>query len=380
MGIGAAHDACRDHNVLETSALAADKDWFSRPGDSVLSAMSRRSVSPTALAEQLKGGMDQLRGIVAGTSAIDESAADALARAVGGSIRFWMDRQAKYESALAQAVQAVTNDDGDFWLKNVPLPDPKPRGKISEQVRSAELQKRLAFYGVSTITSWRARYGSEQKAARFRTSTSFMPSEGATSLWLRRGELEASLTSTQPWSPTGLKARLAEIRALSKISKVARFLPRLKKLLAEAGVALVIVKAPTGCRASGASRLIAANKAMILVSFRHRSDDQFWFTIFHEIGHLLLHDAAPFVDEDGMSEEDPCEQEANEFAVDLIVPDHRVSELYRLGDDAEMIRRFAVSLGVAPGLILGQLERRRLVDYGQFRKLRRIWTWQQIEG
>ena len=71
-----------------------------------------------------------------------------------------------------------------------------------------------------------------------------------------------------------------------------RFLPKLQALCAEAGVALVFVRAPRGCRVSGASRLVTPEKAMILVSFRFRSDDQFWFTVFHEIGHLILHQGA----------------------------------------------------------------------------------------
>jgi Zn-dependent peptidase ImmA (M78 family) len=291
-----------------------------------------------------------------------------------------MNRQAHYESALALAVNAVSDDDADFWLKEVSLPGPKPRGKLVAKARDAEIEKRLAFFGVSTIGSWRTRYGNNQKAARFRSSGAHLKHEGATSIWLRQGELEASIASTQRWCPEALRARLPEIRALSKISKPERFLQPLKRLFAEAGVAFVVLRAPKGCRASGASRLVADDKAMVLVSFRHRADDQFWFTVFHEIGHLLLHDASPFVDEDETGEMDPCEREANEFAAEMIVPADRVPELESLRPDEDTIRRFAVSLGVAPGLILGQLEHRKIIAYGRVRNLRRTWTWLQIEG
>jgi plasmid maintenance system antidote protein VapI len=365
--------------VLETNILSTEKDWFSRPGESVLSAMRRRAVTAEMLAKQLDGGMAEFRGIIAGTNRIGEQAAEAISKALGGSPRFWISRQANYESALALAVNAVSEDDANFWLKEVPLPGPKPRGKLGPQAREAEIEKRLAFFGVSTIGSWRARYGSNQKAARFRSSSTHSHHEGATSLWLRQGELEASIASTRPWSPEALKARLPQIRALSRRSKPERFFSELRALFAEAGVAFVFLRAPEGCRASGASRLVADDKAMLLVSFRYRSDDQFWFTVFHEIGHLLLHDATPFVDEDGTGEEDPCEREANEFAAQMIVPELRLSELESLPADEDMIRRFAISLGVAPGLILGQLEHRGL-PHGRFRNLRRTWSWKQIEG
>jgi plasmid maintenance system antidote protein VapI len=306
--------------VLETNILSAEKDWFSRPGESVLSAMRRRAVTAEMLANQLDGGLDEFRGIIAGTNPISAQAAEVISKALGGSVRFWMNRQAHYESALALAVNAVSDDDADFWLKEVSLPGPKPRGKLVAKARDAEIEKRLAFFGVSTIGSWRTRYGNNQKAARFRSSGAHLKHEGATSIWLRQGELEASIASTQRWCPEALRARLPEIRALSKISKPERFLQPLKRLFAEAGVAFVVLRAPKGCRASGASRLVADDKAMVLVSFRHRADDQFWFTVFHEIGHLLLHDASPFVDEDETGEMDPCEREANEFAAEMIVP------------------------------------------------------------
>jgi len=379
LGFGTAH-ADWYHKVLETIAFTAEKDWFSRPGESVLSAMRRRSVTAEMLADQLDGGMDEFRGIIAGTNPIGAEAAQVISKSLGGSVRFWMDRQCNYEIALAKAVNAVSEDDLDFWLKEVSLPGPKPRGKLAAQARKVELEKRLAFFGVSTVGSWRTRYGNNQKAARFRSSNTHLQHEGATSIWLRQGELEASIASTEKWSPAALEARLTQIRALSRISKPERFLQPLKRLFAEAGVAFVVLRAPKGCRASGASRMVADDKAMVLVSFRHRADDQFWFTVFHEIGHLLLHDASPFVDEDMAGEVDPCEREANDFAAEMIVPAIRVPELESLRADEDTIRRFAVSLGVAPGLILGQLEHRQLISYGRFRNLRRHWTWAQIES
>ena len=128
----------------------------------------------------------------------------------------------------------------------------------------------------------------------------------------------------------------------------------------------------------GAARHGAPDKAMILMSFRHRADDHFWFTLFHEIGHLLLHEASSFVDVEGMEGDDPCEKEANDFPAAMIVPPNREAELLSLRLNDNAIRRFAVSLGVAPGLILGQLQHRGILPPGALHKLRRNWTWDQI--
>lgn len=362
--------------MTNVEAQQHEKDWFSRPGDSVLSAMRRNGVSAEALSERLAGGMTQLRDLMSGFGTIDDDTADALSGMLGGSRDFWKTRQAKYQEALTKAVNQLSDEDADVWLTRIPAPG--SRGRITAKTRLVELERRLAFFGVSTLKSWDARYGPNQRQARFRRSLAFTQHDGATSMWLREGELDANLRQTAAWSSDALRARLSQIRALSRMSKPSRFMPPLANLLAEAGVALVVVRAPKGCRASGASRMIAPDKAMILMSFRHRADDHFWFTLFHEIGHLLLHEASSFVDAEGMEGEDACEREANDFAATMIVPKNREAEMLSLSPDDDSIRRFAVSLGVAPGLILGQLQHRGIVAPGALRRLRRSWTWDQI--
>lgn len=362
--------------MTKADAQPQEKDWFSRPGDSVLSAMRRRRVSAEMLSGHLVGGIAQLRELISGFGEMDDDTAGALSGALGGSTTFWKTRHSKYQADLASSVEQLSAEDADAWLNRIPAPGRKRR--ITAKTRTLELKRRLAFFGVSTLKSWDARYGPHQRQARFRRSLAFTQHDGATSMWLREGELEASLRETATWSTDELRSRLQDIRALSRISKPSRFMPRLVKLLADAGVALVVVRAPQGCRASGAARMISPDKAMILMSFRHRADDHFWFTLFHEIGHLLLHEASSFVDAEGMEGDDPCEHEANDFAATMIVPKNREPELESLWADDATIRRFGVSLGVAPGLILGQLQHRGIVPFGTLQRLRRTWTWQEI--
>lgn len=354
-------------------------DWFSRPGDSLMAAMRRRGLTVAEVADKLPGGREHLRGYVAGSLPIDRAAAVALAGMVGGSTEFWLQRQENYERDLERATSAVPDGDASVWLNAIPMPGAKPRGRATEETRRTELRRRLAFFGVGTLAAWEHRYGRDRVATHFRTSAAFASLEGAVSLWLRQGELEASLVDTETWAPNALRARLPDIVGLSRIAKPARFLPRLKQLLAEAGVALVVLRAPNQCRASGASRLIRPDKAMILLSFRYRSDDHFWFTVLHEIGHLLLHGARAFVDEDD-TPDDECEREANGFAASVIVPAKSWERLEEFEPSYKDITRFAVSVGVSAGLILGQLQHVGRVPRDRMNFLRRHWTWREIEG
>ncbi len=354
-------------------------DWFSRPGDSLVAAMSRRGLNPNEVAKHLEGGLDQLRKYVSGSLSIDDVAATTLSCVVGGSKAFWLARQDNYERDLQRAIDAVPANEISIWLDHIPSPMPKPRGRMTASVRQEELRHRLSFFGVSTLGAWDRRYSGDRSRTLFRTTGTFESIDGAVSLWLRQGELEACLSDTARWDIDVLKSKILEIKSLSRIAKPARFLPRLKELLSNAGVALVVKRAPKDCRASGASRFVRPDKAMILLSFRYRSDDQFWFTVFHEIGHLILHGSESFVDTDDMPE-DNCERQANEFATSMIVPLDRWPDFENLRSDHRAVTRFAVSVGVSPGLVLGQLQHRGQVSPDRLAFLRRRWTWDEIDA
>jgi hypothetical protein len=322
--------------------------------------------------------MSNLRSLLDGSGIIDNETARELAVHVGGSAEFWLRRQANYEDALDRAVERAAAEDADEWLGKIPAPGSLASGRISDRNRQQELRRRIAFYNVPNLRTWDARYGNVAET-RFRTSPAFRSERAAVIGWLRQGELEAELIPAHVWSADKLKKALPEIRDLCTISHPGRFLPKLKDVLAACGVALVIMPAPRGCHASGAARMVAPKKAMILLSFRHRSDDQFWFTLFHEIGHLLLHTDRAFLDEDE-TPDSPAERQANKFASDCIVPSDKRFALKKLTASRNSITRFAVKVGVSPGLIVGQLQHEGIIPFGRMEFLKRRWTWDEIRS
>ncbi len=361
-----------------TEGLDFTADWFSKPGDSVRSQMARRQITADRVAEHLDGGIVTLKGLLAGTTAVDERHARSLSVALGGTAGFWLRRQANYDEAMERAVDRTMDDDAEVsaWLQ-LQVPGDRPRGRMSAATRRVELRRRLSFFNVGTMDAWHARYGRICSDTLFRTSQAFESEDSAVLMWLRSGEIGTDVISTRPWNAGNLQDRLDEIRKLSQVRQPARFLPKLKTLCAEAGVAVVTKRAPERCRASGASRMVAPDKAMILLSFRGLSDDRFWFTVFHEIGHLLLHGARTFVDAD-MEELDQSEREANEFAARVIIPDNRVERFGNLTRNRDDVVRFSVETDVSPGLTVGQMQHRRMIGPTEMNYLKRFWKWPDL--
>ena len=90
------------------------------------------------------------------------------------------------------------------------------------------------------------------------------------------------------------------------------------------------------------------------MSFRYLTDDHFWFTLFHEIGHLILHEAVRVRAEgkEGLTTEE--EKEADTFAVDVLIPEEYRQQLRSYGVHATRrdIVRTARKMGVSKGIVL----------------------------
>lgn len=358
---------------------AFQSDWFSKPGDTILALMEERELSAEALADKLGCGPSFVRALLAGTVAVDTTLADKLAKHVGGTSSFWTTRQSKYAAALSRAANAVSPASKMSWLKQFPHRDITQFGWLEDVAdREKRVSAYLAYFGVNSPKEWEDRYASFLKETAFRASSTFASKIGAISAWLRQGEIEASAVQCRPWSASGLTSRLDELKTLTKAKNPSYFLPRLRRICAEQGVAVVFVRSPTGCAASGATRFISSSKAMVILSFRHLSDDHFWFTFFHELGHLLLHnEKLTFIDgEAGISSE--MEEQANRFAANQLVSPDRSDELEDLIPRRDQIIRFAYSVGVSPGIIVGQLQHRGVLRPNQMNFLKRRFDWEQI--
>ena len=185
-------DTVRQHEFIP--------DWFSKPANSLLGLMKRREVPVEAVAGAIDGGIETLRGLIRGTLAIDDALARSLSVTVGGSPNFWLRRQANYDRAVDHVLHSALSE-VDEWLRHVPTPGNRSRGRLSEAQKTVELRNRLTFYGVNSLRAWHSRYGQIRNETQFRTSHAFSSKEGAVSMWLRQGELEAALATTKRWDP-----------------------------------------------------------------------------------------------------------------------------------------------------------------------------------
>jgi HTH-type transcriptional regulator / antitoxin HigA len=346
-------------------------NWASPPGDTIADVLEEKELSLAAFSKRIGCSIDEAKDLLAGRLVMSVGLARKLHAELGATVEFWMSRDFHYRESVARLSGAETKD----WIAELPLGDMVRFGWMRPVAAAQEVAACLSFFDVPDIGAWRAKYALLQERVAFRSSPSFESRPGAVAAWLRQGEIEARPIKCDSWNPQLLEAQLAEVRALTRQKDPAKFVPNLRGLCAAAGVAVVIVRAPNGCRASGATHFLSDSQALLQLSFRYLIDDQFWFSFFHEVGHLLLHGRDGFFLEGMGTPATRQEREASAFAERVLVPPQWRDEMLSLPTSSHEVIRFARKIGIAPGIVVGQLQFHGRVKPSHLNGLKRHFTW-----
>ena len=356
-------------------------NWTSAPGDTIADILRQKDLSTMAFANAVGLTPKATDDLIQGRATITIAMARRLSQVLGASVGFWMSRDVQYR----QDAQRLDEKNEQAWLREIPLGDMIIFGWITPTPYPyEELAASLSFFKVASVSDWRQRYASLHEVTAFRTSPSLDSSPASVAAWLRQGEIEAEEIDCKPWQPERFADSLTGIKSLTRYKDPNRFVPELQRICSESGVAVVIVRTPSGCRASGATRFVSPQKAILQLSFRYLTDDHFWFTFFHEAGHLLLHDERKlfpgaldrkltWILEGLGPDSSKEEQQANDFAARCLIPDK--TGLLELPTTQTEVLRFAHRQGIAPGIVVGQLQHLGRLDFEQLNGLKRRFTW-----
>jgi len=163
------------------------------------------------------------------------------------------------------------------------------------------------------------------------------------------------------------------IRRLAQFSALSDGPVRAVELLLEYGIVVLFEKHLSGTKLDGAAMTLDGKYAVIGMTIRYDRIDNFWFVLFHELGHVMRHWGPllrqGFLDEEGDDFQDRFEKEANEFALNSVVPQEEWdNSLVRFTQFSETVAAFSKKRGVHPALIAGRIQRER-DSYQQFSEL-----------
>lgn len=306
-----------------------------------------------------------ISAITKGTSSITPEMAVKFENVLKIPASFWLNKQRRYDEYIARIKRQESINNAIDWGKKFPYAKMASLGwvattrKIEEKV--AEL---FNFFGVSNHRAWENYYYNQELKVSFRISLAHTKEPMAISAWLRQGELDANLIDVPEYNANKLKKSLPEFKALMTHHSP-NFFRKLQEICNNSGVKIVYTPCLPKAPIHGSTRWLG-DTPLIQLSARYKANDKFWFTFFHEVGHILLH-GKKYISIENINYDDQDstkEQEADNFAVKQTFSEEEEKEFL----DSESlslsnIETFAKKFNTHPALIVGRLHKKKLLPY-----------------
>lgn len=280
---------------------------------------------------------------------------------------FWINKQARYNEFIARKKQEEALQSSAAWAKEFPYAEMAKNNWVPPTRKPEEkTQHLLTFFGVASHTGWEKLYmQSDLKVAAY-TSLKHTHEAHSISAWLRQGELQAREIVAPTFDLRRLKENIPAMRKLM-VEQPDDFFVQLQQLCLEAGVILLFTPKLPKVPLSGSTRWIN-DTPLIQLTARYGQNDRFWFTFFHELGHIILHGKKYISLEnvDFAAADAQKEQEAHDFAVKLTFSKEQEQKLLRehpTAISAQDIANYAKEFNTHPALIIVRLQYLQLIPY-----------------
>jgi HTH-type transcriptional regulator / antitoxin HigA len=356
-------------------AFEYEPDYAVPPGRVLAEMLDALQMSHAEFARRCGRSAKLISEIIAGKAPIEPGTALQFERVLGMAASVWLNLEARYQLHNAKMEEEAAIREAAEWANPFSTADLVKLGlleKPSDLVDKA--RKLLAFFGVGSIGAWKEQYAQFQ--VQYRHSPSFESSREALITWLRIGEIWGDQQECGEYNRSAFLRALREIMDLTH-QRPEQFMPRVRELCNESGVAFVIVPAIGKSHVSGAARWLNPRKALIQQSGRHRTNDHIWFTFFHEAAHILFHSKREiFIDEtDGVRPQDVEEEaEADNWAGERLAPNEAIRRFRGVQRISRIsVERCATEFNIEPGLLVGRLQYEKILDWKNLNGLKQYF-------
>ncbi|MHB9010645.1 MAG: HigA family addiction module antitoxin [Ignavibacteriaceae bacterium] len=339
------------------------------PGRIIAKTLTREGMTQKSLSERTGISEKHLSQIINGEASITIETSLLLENALGGAASFWINLEKNYQETKARLERLSLMKEEISILPMFPYTELAKRGYVEQ---TANKEKRIEnlwkFFGVNSLS-----FVSTTEDVAFRKRELSNIKSESIAAWLRCGEIEAKKLNLPDYSETKLKQILGTLKALSS-KEPEKYSVEVAKLLNEVGVAIIYISHFPGTGVSGAVRWIN-NMPVIQLSLYYSWADIFWFNLFHELGHLLLHGKKEkFIefDKKELTLAKSKEDEADKFASEELIPSKSYSQFLRSNPifSNNSIVEFAKTLKIHPGIVAGRLCHEGKVNWNSVSSLR----------
>ncbi|TDE18063.1 HigA family addiction module antitoxin [Dyadobacter psychrotolerans] len=335
------------------------------PGETLKEKLEEMEMGPKEFALRTGKPEKTITAVLKGESSITPDMAVQFENVTRIPAHFWLNHQRGFDEYVARAKQQTVIAEAIDWARSFPIAAMCQQRWLPQMASIEEkTSAMLAFFGFASHAAWEDYYFKQQLKVAFRISLANTNEPYAISAWLRKGELQASELQAEEYVDKSFKEALPEIKKIMS-SHPDNFFSNLQNICLRAGVKVVHTPCLPKAPIVGSTRWIN-DTPLIQLSGRYKRNDSFWFTFFHEAGHIILHGKKDiFLEKVEYSEKDKeKEKEADEFAVKWTLTEAQEQEILAAAPLRQKdIRDFADKFVTHPAIIIGRLQHKKLIPY-----------------
>ncbi len=347
------------------------------PGYYLKELIEEMQITQDEFAKRLGTTGKNLSELLNGKTKLSDELAMNLSIMLGTSVDVWLNLQKTYDKKI---IEIEYNKRMDKEAETIPLIDYTffvvnkfTQVGITTKDKAIEL---LKFLGITSFDSLkRPNYLVKHRATINSTEEKHILNSN---IWVQTALNVSGNIKTDVYNSKKLKDHLQEIRSMT-LQMPVDFLPRLEAIFSSCGIAFVILPYLKNSQIYGAVKWVDKDRVILILNDRGKSADTFWFSLFHEIGHVLQEKLTMLIIDSKDTNLDEInktlEDEADKFAQNILIPKEKYRNFINNGNYSRLaIIQFAIEIGIHPGIVVGRMQKEKYIEYKSLNNLKQKCT------
>ena len=338
------------------------------PGDTILELLELNSMTQLDLSDKTGINKKTINEIIKGKAPITTTTALKLEYVFNIPASFWNNLESNYREVLERQKDFDSIIEDEKYLKNIPYNEMSKRNWDYIEITRSPFERVVNLRKFFSVASLGFNTELKRKLA-FRKQDNDSFSYESLYCWLRYGEIQSNKIEYPKFDIIKLKEGVEKIRSLTSYLFLDK-IDEIKELLKDCGVSLIFEPHLPNTYVNGVSYKITKDKAIIMISDRGKKDDILWFTLFHEIAHLIMHSKKEvFIDGDNELKSS-IEKEADDFAKNTLISKNAYDDFIENNIiNEKTIRKFSKDNNIIPGILVGRMQKEGIIGYNEFNYL-----------
>lgn len=330
------------------------------PGFTIKEQLEDRFLTQKEFALRMEMSEKHISKLINGEVILTPEMAIRLEMVLGIEASFWLNLEARYREKIEKIKLENSMDEDIKLINNFPYNEMVSMQWIEKANSNEEKVINLRkFFEVNRLGLL---FENEKINVLYRRININDKSNYFLLTWAQKAKLEARNVIVKSINIEGLKKEIIKLREMTFLDPKI-FCPKIVEIMSNYGIALIFLPHIKGSYLHGAT-FYDKNKIVVGLTVRGKDADKFWFSLFHEIGHIIL----GHINEDYYED---MELEANNFAQNILIPDDEFKLFISKNDFTERnIIEFSNKINIDYGIVVGRLQKDGYISYSKYNNLK----------